>query len=133
MKFKTILVGLSFLSFNVLAQINLTDDSVTLKTENVTNGNLTQEKFKELNGFSKYSGTIQGFSGYCNFSEEFQRDFYNDFVKKVKSVNLTKEESDIINQSFTQSAYEVKKNGINGLSCDKFKNDFEKIIAEIKK
>ena len=119
-------------SVNTMAQITLKDDSMTFKNETPTMGRLDSQKFKDLNGFSKYSGTIQGFSGYCNFPIESQKIFYNNFIKKITSLNLSQEEFEIINNSFKQSAYEIKKNGINGLTCEKFKDDFDKIIKDIK-
>ena len=75
---------------------------------------------------------IKGFSGFCNFPKESQKIFYDNFVKKITDLNLTKEENDLINLSFKETAYEIKKNGIKGLTCEKFKEDFEKIIKEIK-
>jgi len=129
---KYVAIFLTILSINAMAQITLKDDSVTYKNEKPTNGKLDANKFKDLNGFSKYSGTIQGFSGYCNFPVESQKLFYNNFMSKIKTINLSQEEFDIINNSFKQSAYEIRKNGITGLTCDKFKEDFDKIIKEIK-
>jgi hypothetical protein len=129
---KYILILLTILSVNTMAQITLKDDSITFKNEIPSNGTLDSKKFKDLNGFSKYSGTIQGFSGYCNFPIENQKIFYDNFMKKIISLNLSSEEFEIINNSFKQSAYEIKKNGINGLTCEKFKEDFDKIIKYIK-
>lgn len=128
---KYILILFSLLSMNSMAQISLKDDSITYKNAQPDNGRLSAEKFKELNGFSKYSGTIQGFSGYCNFPLDTQKIFYENFMKKIVSLNLTKNEFEVIESSFKQSTYEIKKNGINGLTCDKFKNDFDKIITNI--
>lgn len=128
---KYILVLISLLSMNAIAQITLKDDSTTYKSEQPQNGKLSPDKFKELNGFSKYSGTIQGFSGYCNFPVDSQKLFYEAFMKKIISLNLTKNEFEIIESSFKQSTYEIKQKGINGLTCDKFKPDFDKIIESI--
>lgn len=114
-----------------MAQITLKDDSITYKNEQTENGRLSSDKFKELNGFSRYSGTIQGFSGYCNFPVDSQKLFYDNFMKRILSLNLSQNEFEIIQNSFKQSTYEIKKNGINGLSCDKFKGDFDKIIDSI--
>lgn len=130
---KYIVVLISVLSMNAMAQITLKDDSTTYKNEQPNNGRLSPEKFKELNGFSRYSGTIQGFSGYCNFPVESQKLFYDNFMKRILSLNLTKDEFEIVENSFKQSTYEIKKNGITGLTCEKFKNDFDKIIDSIKK
>lgn len=128
---KYLLILLTILNINAMAQITLKDDSMTFKNEKPTNGKLDSNKFRDLNGFSKYSGTIQGFAGYCNFSLQSQQLFYNNFMNKISSLNLSQEEFDIINNSFKQSAYEIKKNGINGLTCDKFQTDFNKIIKDI--
>lgn len=128
---KYLTVLLAILSMNVMAQITLKDDSITVKNEKPINGKLDSKQFADLNGFSKYSGTIQGFSGYCNFPLESQKLFYDNFMNKITHLNLSQEEFDIINNSFKQSAYDIKKNGINGLSCEKFKTDFDKIIKDI--
>lgn len=127
---KTLLI-IAIISTNAVAQINLKDDSVTFKNERPTNGVLSSENFDKLNGFSKYSGTIQGFSAYCKYPVESQKIFYDNFFKKISNLNLKKEEIEIITNSFKQSAYEIRKNGIADLSCDKFKVEFEKIIKEI--
>lgn len=130
---KKIMIGLLMVcSMNAFAQLSLKDDSVTFKDEKPNNGILSSEKFKELNGFTKYSGTIQGFSGYCQYPAESQKIFYDNYMRKIANINLSKDELEIITNSFKQTAYEIKKNGINGLSCDKFKPDFEKIIKDIK-
>lgn len=128
---KYLIILLSLLSVNAIAQITLKDDSQTLKNEKQKNGKISSNKFSELNGFSKYSGTIQGFSGYCNFPTEAQKVFYEHFMKKISNLNISKEEFDILNNSFKDTAYEVKRDGINGLSCDKFKIEFDKIIKDI--
>ena len=122
---------ISTISPNSFAQLSLKDDSSTFKEENPIGGKLSAEKFKEINGLSRYSGTIQGFSGFCKFPIDSQKVFYNYFVERITSLKLTKEENEIINNSFKQITYDVRKNGINGLTCEKFKPDFEKIIKEI--
>lgn len=128
---KKILLLLAVLSTNVFAQINLKDDSITFKSERPSNGVLSAENFDKLNGFTKYSGTIQGFSGYCQYSNESQKSFYENFFRKISNLKLSTEEAEIIANSFKQSAYEVRKNGIPNLTCDKFKPEFDKIIKEI--
>lgn len=133
MKKMNMLILLGLLSTNVFAQITLKDDSTTFKNEMPKNGKLSVTEFKKVNGFSKYSGTIQGFSGYCKYSSEDQKLFYDNFYKQVLKLSLSDEENEILFNSFKQSAYEIKEKGISGLSCDKFKDDFEKIIKEIKK
>ena len=114
------------------AQLALKDDSITVKNESPNNGKLDSNKFKELNGFSKYSGTIQGFSSYCKYDLNSQKLFYNNFTNKISLLNLTKEENDMLNNSFKSSANEVKKTGIPNLTCDKFKQEFDKIISTLK-
>lgn len=133
MKKINILILLGLLSTNVFAQITLKDDSTTFKSEIPKNGKLNSDQFKKLNGFSKYSGTIQGFSGYCNYSSDDQKLFYSNFHNQILNLNLSTEENEILFNSFKQSAYEIKEKGINGVSCDKFKDDFSKIISDIKK
>lgn len=133
MKKINILILLGLLSTNVFAQITLKDDSTTFKSEIPKNGKLNSDQFKKLNGFSKYSGTIQGFSGYCNYSSDDQKLFYSNFRNRILNLNLSTEENEILFNSFKQSAYEIKEKGINGVSCDKFKDDFSKIISDIKK
>lgn len=133
MKKINMLILLGLLSSNVFAQITLKDDSTTFKSEIPKSGKLNSEQFKKLNGFSKYSGTIQGFSGYCNYSSEDQKLFYDNFYKQVLKLSLSDEENEILFNSFKHSAYEIKEKGINGLSCEKFKDEFSKIINDIKK
>ncbi len=133
MKKINILIILGLLCTNVFAQITLKDDSTTFKSEIPKSGKLNSEQFKKLNGFSKYSGTIQGFSGYCNYSSDDQKLFYSNFHNQILNLNLSTEENEILFNSFKQSAYEIKEKGINGVSCDKFKDDFSKIISDIRK
>lgn len=128
---KKLMLILAVVTTNSFAQISLKDDSITYKNETPSKGVLSTEKFQELNGFTKYTATIQGFSGFCKFSEDYQKVFYNNFIQKITNLKLSKEENEIINNSFKQVAYDIKKNGIEGLTCDKFKPDFEKIIKEI--
>lgn len=130
-KMKKLILILAIVSTNSFAQLQLKDDSVTYKDELPKNSILSVQKFKELNGLSKYNGTIQGFSSFCKFPVESQKKFYDNFINKVTNLKLSKEENEIIDNSFKQSAYEVKKNGINGLKCEKFKVDFDKIIKDI--
>lgn len=133
MKKINILIILGLLCTNVFAQITLKDDSTTFKSETPKNGKLTSSDFQKINGFSKYSGTIQGFSGYCKYSNEDQKLFYDNFIKQIIKLNLSSEENEILFNSFKQSAYEIREKGINGLTCEKFKDDFTKIIKEINK
>lgn len=128
---KKLILILAIISTNSFAQLSLKDNSSTFKDKSPLNGTLSAEKFKEIKGFSKYSGTIQGFAGFCKFSVDSQKIFYNYFVQRVTNLKLSKEENEIINTSFQQSAYEVRKDGINGLTCEKFKSDFEKIMKDI--
>ena len=132
MKKINILILLGLLSTNVFAQITLKDDSTTFKSETPKNGKLNSDQFTKLNGFSKYSGTIQGLSGYCNYSNDDQKLFYSNFHNQILKLNLSTEENEILFNSFKQSAYEIKEKGVNGLSCDKFKDEFSKIINDIK-
>jgi len=133
MKKINMLILLSLLCSNGFAQITLKDDSTTYKNETPKNGKLNSIEFQKLNGFTKYSGTIQGFSGYCKYSNDDQKLFYDNYYKQVLKLNLSNEENEILFNSFKQTAYEIREKGINGLSCEKFKDDFDKIIKEIKK
>lgn len=133
MKKIILLISIAIYSNIASAQIQLKDDSVIIKNETSIQRTLNAQNFEKLKDLTTYNAKIQGFIGFCNYEKEDQKQFYDFYVNNLMKLNLTKDEMDILSRIYQENSFKTKRDGFSGMDCKKFKDDFEKIMTDIKK
>lgn len=133
MKIKALMICIFAISLNVAnAQIKLKDDSIhpAQKDQNISATN-----YQNILGYARYTATILGYADSCNFSKEDQKNVYDYFFNKIKTINLTDFQNKELTGHFFETAHTAKSVGVanSRMTCEKFKTEFDKIVLSTNK